>query len=74
MLELISAGRKLGWLHALAAEKEFFTHLSENDSDGEGGHREECRALQDRSQNASEFRIADWIRRHGVDRPGERFV
>src|SRR6476661_927333 len=34
VLELISAGRKLGRFHALAGEKQFFAHLSEDDSDG----------------------------------------
>ncbi len=68
MLELISAGCELGWFHALTAEKEFFAHLSEDQSDGKGGHGKNRRTLQDGSQNAGEFRIGHRIRGDGVDR------
>ncbi len=50
MLELISAGQKFGRLHTLAAEKEFFAHLSKDQLYGEGGHGEDRRPMQPAEQ------------------------
>ena len=68
MLELISTGCQLGWLHALAAEKKFFAHFSKDQADGEGGHGKNRRAVQDGSQDAGELRIGHRIRRDSIDR------
>ena len=46
ILELIPRRHELGRLHTLAAEKEFFAHLSKNQLDGEGGH-DRTRGLTD---------------------------
>ena len=74
MLKLISGGRELGRFHALTAKKKFFAHLAEDQADDKGGHGENRRAVQDRSQNPGEFRIGHWIRSHRIDRTGKRFV
>ena len=74
MLEPISARCKLRRFRALAAEKEFFAHFSKDQLDGEGGHGEDRRPVQDGSQCAGELSVGHGIGRDGIHRALKRVV
>src|SRR6266852_5923484 len=57
MLELVSTCGEFRRFDALAGQKQFVAHLSENEPDGEAGHREKRRAFENGSQGLGEFRI-----------------
>src|SRR5690348_18336704 len=74
MLKPISARHQLCRFYPLAEEKQLFTHLSKNQSDGEGWHGKNRRTSEDGSQNLGELQIRHWIRSDRVYRPGDRLV